>query len=126
MISIRRVTLDDVLALDALLPQEWRVGEPVGYAAERDGALVAIGTVTWDRWGRAWGWYNSREQLPAITMHRCAIEMLRMMREVRAPALYAICGLQFAGSVKWLDRLGFVPDETLTHELGPVYRCDLR
>jgi hypothetical protein len=125
MISIRLVTLADADALDARLPEEWCVVDPVGYAAERDGKVVAIGAVTWDRWKRCWGWYNCREKLPAITMHRYAKEALHFLSKQGEPAMYAICNAGVPGAAKWLERLGFVRDETLTHELGPVYRCDL-
>lgn len=125
MLHVRYIKHEDIIAFDALLPEEWRIGPPVGFAAERDGELVAIGTVTWDRWGRCWAWYNSREQLPAITMHRRAREMMGWLREAGEPALYAICHPGIPGSVKWLERLGFVLDVNLTHPKGPVYRCDL-
>lgn len=124
-LRLRRVSVDDLLELDAVLPPEWRIREPAGWVAERNGRVVAAGTVSWDEWGRAWGWFNRREPVPAVTMHRRAIEMLRLLREVGEPALYAICHVETPGAEKWLKRLGFVPDATLTHELGPVYRCDL-
>lgn len=99
--------------------------KPVGYAAERDGAVVAIGVVTWDTEGRAWGWFNTRERLPAVVMHRRARAMLALLREAGEPALYAICNGAIPGAETWLRRLGFVVDEALTHPWGPVYRWDL-
>ena len=126
MLRIRRIKHEDIIALDAVLPEEWRIGPPVGFAAERDGQLVAIGTVTWDKWGRAFGWYNCPGQpLPAITMHRCAREAMRWLREAGEPAMYAICHPGIPGSAKWLERLGFVVDDDLKHPRGDVYRCTL-
>ena len=126
MMTIRRATPEDVhvMAGGDMRP-EWCIGAPVGFAADRDGELAALGTVTWDRYGRAWGWFNRRGAVSAFVMHRTAIEMLRLLREVEEPALYAICNPAIAGSDKWLRRLGFALDATLQHELGPIYRCDL-
>lgn len=124
---VRRLTREDLQALDAELPEEWNIGKPAGYAAERNGELVAIGQVTWDRYGHVWGWFNKRERIPAIIMHRCALEVLDFLSrpEVGEKHLYMICNLAVPGAEKWVRRLGFVPDETLTHPYGPVFRCDL-
>jgi hypothetical protein len=126
MLSVRPVTPDDVSETGLRLPPEWSIGEPVGYVAERNGAVAAIAQVTWDQWGRAWAWYDAFERLPAATVYRRSLEMLRMLREVKEPALYVICDLSISGSVKLLKRLGFVLDETIKSELGPVYRCDIK
>lgn len=122
---VRRVTLDDMRAMDAVLPPEWRIGEPIGYAAERDGELVAVGSVTWDQWGRAWGWFNRRGHVPAITMQRCALATLKLLRDVGEPRIYTICNAAIPGSDTWLRRLGFAVDPTLQHNLGIIWRCDL-
>lgn len=125
-LRVRRVTAEDVRALlGSDIHPEFCIGEPAGFAAERDGELVAIGTVTWDRWGRAWGWLNRPGAIPAVTMHRRARAMLSLLREVEEPALYVICNHAIPGADTWLRRLGFVEDETLKHPLGAVYRCDL-
>lgn len=122
---VRSVTREDLQALDAELPEEWNIGKPAGYAAERNGELVATGQVTWDRYGHVWGWFNNCERVPAIIMHRCALEMLRLLRECEEARLYMICDLDAPGAEKWVRRLGFVPDDTMKHPLGPVFRCDL-
>lgn len=122
---VRRVTADDLRTLDAVLPQELNIGDPIGYAVERDGDLLGAGSVSWDSEGRAWGWLNRCGCVPAVTLHRCALEMLRMLRDVEEPALYMICDASNPAAVRWARRLGFVPDDTLTHPFGPVMRCDL-
>jgi hypothetical protein len=123
MLRVRCVTSDDVDAAGLRLPPAWCIADPVGYVAERNRAVVAIAQVTWDQWGRAWAWYDAFEQMPAATVYRRSLEMLKLLREENEPALYVICDLSISGSVKLLERLGFVPDETMKSELGPVYRC---
>jgi hypothetical protein len=125
MLRVRDLREADTEVLDACLPPEWCVVDPVGCAAERDGSVIAIGAVTWDKWGRCWAWYNSREQLPAVTMHRLAKAALNYLRKEGEPTVYAIANANVPGAARWLERLGFVRDETLAHELGPVYRCPL-
>lgn len=124
---VRRVVMDDIRTLNGGegIDPAYCIGEPVGYAAERDGELLATGSVTWDRYGRAWGWFNRRGRVAPSTMHRCALEMLGMLRRVGEPEIYMICNLAIPGAEKWVKRLGFVRDERLPHPWGPVYRCDL-
>ena len=126
-LSLRPARPDDIRALiGSDIDPEYCAMAPFGYTAERDGEIVATGTITWDRRGVAWGWFTRTGHVPAVTMHRCALEMLAMLREVGEPVLYVICNLAIPGAEKWLLRLGFVRDETLTHPWGPVFRADLR
>lgn len=122
---VRYLSERDLRTLDAVLPPDWNIGQPLGYAALRDGKLLGIGQVTHDECGRAWGWLNRASAIPATTMHRCAIEMLDRLRSVGEPALYMICDTSTPAAMRWAARLGFVPDDTMTHELGRVMRCDL-
>lgn len=129
---IRRVTMDDVRKLNGSgIDPAYCIGEPVGYAAERNGHLLAAGSITWDRYGAAWAWLDvkkampARRLIPAATLHRCALEMLAMLQAVGEPELFMICNLAIPGAEKWILRLGFKRDETLTHPLGPVYKCAL-
>lgn len=122
---VRRVTRQDLQELAAEMPEEWCVADPAGYAVERDGELVATGQVTFDQHHRAWAWLNKKCPVPAAIMHRCALRMLGFLREVDEPCIYIICDLATPGAERWARRLGFVPDEMLTHPLGPVYRCDI-
>lgn len=123
--TVRHVTAADLTALDALMPAEWSIGKPVGYAAARGGVLMAAGNVTWDRWARAWGWLNCRERVPARIMHVCALEMLALLRDVGEPEIRMIVNLSIEGAERWARRLGFAPDPVLTHPWGPVYKCRL-
>lgn len=123
---VRRVTRADIRTFIGIdIATEYCVGEPVGYAACRDGRIVAAGSVTWDHWGRVWGWFNRSETLSPVILHRRAMRMLDLLRMAGEPAIYAMCSPEIPGSEKWLHRLGFVIDETLTHPWGPIYRCDL-
>lgn len=125
-IVVRRVMMDDIVTLNGGgIDPEYCIGDPVGYAVERDGELLAAGSVTWDRFGRAWAWLNRHGPVPPTTMHRCALEMLGMLRRVEEPAVYMICDLSVARAEAWVKRLGFTRDETLRHPWGPVFRCDL-
>lgn len=122
---VRYVTADDLREMGAVMPAEWDIGKPIGYAADRNGELVAAGSVTWDHGGRAWGWLNCRERVPARIMHTCALEMLLRLREVGEPDIRMIVNLSIDGAERWARRLGFVRDDALRHEWGPVLRCDL-
>jgi hypothetical protein len=140
MIKVRPATPDDLKEVGAEASDEFCIGDVLMYAAERDGELVGTGQVTVDKWGRYWGWFNRRGDVPAITMHKTALHAINELRvlegsvrqEILAEgktyvetALYAICHPGIPGSAKWLERLGFVVDENLTHPQGLVYRCDL-
>ena len=125
---VRQVTPHDIRAVlgSDLKPEYCHPDtKPCGYAAEKDGELRAIGVVSWDIHGRAWAWINRVGHVPAATLHRCATEFLDMMRGVGAPEIRMICNLAIPGSVKWVERLGFEPDEELQSPLGPVYRLNL-
>jgi len=127
-VIIRVATVEDFRAYARTAPPpEWCLEERiVGYVAEHDGQPVAMGIVTWDKWGRAWGWFEAREPIAVAAMHRRAVKVMRALREVGEPALYAFCLVRAAAAEKWLWRLGFVPDPELTagHELT-VWKCDL-
>ncbi len=123
---VRPVTAEDIRTLiGGDIDPEYSTLSPVGYAAERDGALVAAGSVTWDRAGRAWGWLNCCEPVPPRILHCCALEMLAMLRGVGEPAVSMIVNQSVHGAERWARRLGFVPDAAMTHPWGPVFRCTL-
>jgi hypothetical protein len=137
---IRPATPSDAHMLQAILPEAYDLGGHLSYAGERDGRVVALGTVTVDKWGRYWGWFNKIEPVSPFTMHRLAKKTIQQLREVEEElrqereaegksytksSLYAIARLAEPGSEKWLQRLGFAREEQLTHEWGPVFRCDL-
>jgi hypothetical protein len=117
--TIRSATAADFRRFSGFdVPAEYCIdGKAIGYAAERDGIIVALGLVTWDNFGRAWGWFNKTECLPAVTMHRRALAMLAILREVGEPAIHAFCSASIPGAETWLDRLGFARDEPLTAAL---------
>lgn len=119
-LSLRPATPADVLAYYGREPPaDWCIENSVlGYVAERDGLLVGIGIVTWDCHGRAWGWFGNREPFSAVTMHRKALSIMGILRQVGEPVLHAICAKDIPGSDKWLRRLGFAPDPKLTEIAG--------
>jgi hypothetical protein len=124
----RLATADDLRAwVGRMPPVEWCIAENiVGYTAERASEIVGLGFVTWDEYGRAWGWLEKREALPTLMMHRKAKAMLALLRDVGEPALYAFCSQTIPGSEKWLRRLGFVPAPELTTDPDhPVHKCSL-
>lgn len=124
--SARIATADDFLRYAGRMPPaEWCIAESVGYAAERNGELVALGIVTWDHFGRAWGWFDTREALPALMLHRKAKAMLAVLRAVGEPVIYAGCDYTIAGAEKWLRRLGFIHDPEMSSEERSVWRCNL-
>lgn len=111
----------------AALPAEWFFGgHLVGLVAERDGEMVAIGFITWDGLGRAWGWFSRRGSVSPFLMHREARRMLVGLREAEIAVLHAFCSQSIPGSANWLARLGFVAAPELTTDPDhPVWRCDL-
>jgi len=107
-------------------PAEWPGIKPFVLLAERDGEPVAIGAVSWDQYGRAWGEFGCKEKVSAALMHRTALHVLRMLREVGEPVIYAFCDKQIEGAEKWLRRLGFQIDDGMTTDPErPVWRRDL-
>lgn len=108
------------------LPPEWCIeGRVIGYVAEDGGEVIAIGIVTWDEFGRAWGWFHSRQRIAAVTMHRLAKRTMAVLRAVDEPALHAGCDYRIPGSEKWLKRLGFAHAPELSCAERQVFRCDL-
>jgi hypothetical protein len=126
-LSLRPASAEDLRRYAGCdLPADWAIdGWAIGYAAERAGEIVALGLVTRDIYLRAWAWFNSRERLPALMMHRKAKAMLAILREVGEPVIYAGCDYSIPGAEKWLQRLGFVPDTDLSTPERSVWRCNL-
>jgi hypothetical protein len=107
-------------------PAEYCICAALGYVAERDGVIVAISLVTWDIHERAWVWFDAKEPLSPIAMHRRALSTFAVLREVGEPVVYAFCSQTTPGAAKWLDRLGFRPMPELTMEPDhPVWQCVL-
>lgn len=104
------------------IPPEWNIAKVVGHAAECDGDLVAVGCVTWDRYGRCWGWFSWRERLSPFLIHRKAVAMLDLLRDCGEPAVHAICNRAIPGAEMWLRRLGFERDPALDMDMGPGWR----
>ncbi len=86
-------------------PDEW-----FGVTAERDGVLLGMGSVVWDKWGRAWLFFNRGQGASALAMHRLALWVMRDLQTTfRETTVFAFCDETIAGADKWLQRLGFKP-----------------
>lgn len=122
--SLRLATADD-FALYAGRPiPDWCL-EWVGYAAERDGDVIALGIVCWDKFGRVWCWFNRRRKLSPFLMHRLARRTIGHLQEMGVERLHAFCDERIENSDKWLRRLGFRPGPVVPPERRPVWICDL-
>jgi hypothetical protein len=125
-VSLRAATPDDLRSYIGSDPHPaWSV-ESFGILAERDGAIIALGIVTWDRYGRAWGWFSRREAVSAIAVHRLIIEAFGHLRKLGEPALYVLCDTSIPTAERWLRLLGFrrIPELIVDGE-HPVWVCDL-
>ncbi len=100
-------------------------GKIIGHVAERGGELVAVGLVSWDQYGRAWGWYSVRERVPEIIIFRQARAMLALLRSVKEPALYVFSDPRVPQAEKWLRRLGFRPAPGIVEPKVEAWKCDL-
>ena len=114
-LSLRNATAADYRALTGRDPPEcW-----FGFAGVEEGAVVALGGVTW-RWDarrmRALCWcsFDARVRVPAVTMHRLALKTLRFLAGDGEPAAFAFCDHRIPGAEKWLRRLGFAPDAEMS------------
>lgn len=124
-LHIRLATAEDIRSYAGReLPADYCICSALGYAAERDGRVVAISLVTWDSYARAWVWFDTTEPLSPIVMHRRALKTIKVLREVGEPLLLAFCSRRIADAEKWLKRLGFHPAPELTTDPNhPVWRC---
>lgn len=95
-----------------------------GLAAEdAAGAIVGMGIVTHDAFGRAWGSYSATRRLSAATMHRAAQRTLAALREAGEPVLYVHCHLSIPGAERWLRRLGFTAAPEIPSDAeNPVWK----
>ncbi len=103
-------------------PDEW-----FGVTAERDGVLLGMGSVVWDRWGRPWLLFNRGvPDVPAIAMHRLARWVMRDLRQTfREEEVFAFCDEKIAGAEKWLRRLGFEPVPEMS-EVEMIWKAQCR
>jgi hypothetical protein len=81
----------------------------VGYIGKRDGVPVAMGGVFWDDDGFCIAAYDSRGRISAFVMHRIALRLLKVLRDIGETAVWADCDRNIPGAEKWLRRLGFTP-----------------
>ncbi len=123
MISVRLATPEDLRDFARCDLPEWCV-EWVAYVAEKDGCLIGLGTIIWDKWGRTWAAFDRRGAISPFLMHRLAKRTIAHLREVGIKSLYAECG-DVPGAVKWLRRLGFRPAPVVPGASGKVWACDL-
>lgn len=79
----------------------------LGLAYEDEGQLVAFGSVLWMEWGQAVGFYHCKRAISKFTMQRVAKNVIRTLKSVGEPALYAVPDKNVVGSQHWLRRLGF-------------------
>ena len=124
MISVRLATPDDLSAFARREPPDWCI-EWLGYVAERDGRLLALGSVFWDKWGRVWGAFDKKERVSPFLMHRLARVTITRLREIGIKQLYAECDLRVPNAAKWLRRLGFRPAPIVPPDPRQVWICTL-
>lgn len=124
---LRLATADDLRSFYGCEPSaEWCAAPPAGHVATRDGRDIAIGVVTLDRYGRVWGWFDMREPLPAVLVHRYARRLLAALRQDGIEALHAICDRRKPRAEAWLRRLGFHEDDEMTRDPAyPVWTCKI-
>lgn len=131
MLTIRPVAVGDYEAyVGKPLPYHWCDGTLRGFVADRDGDVVALGILTRSRTGIVWAWYNAKEQLSAVALHRRARRTLNVARdELRAEAVWAFPDRALITAEKWLTRLGFKPCDGLachpSGEYRTVWKCAL-
>lgn len=122
--TVRLATADDLRRYAGRNPPEWCV-EWCGYVAERDGEIVALGMVFWDKWGRTWGLYDFRERQSPFLMHRLARETIAHLRRIGVTTLHAFCDDRVPKADLWLKRLGFRLAPELPPDPTPVWICTL-
>lgn len=123
---LRRATAADFRAWATRDPDPEWTEEWFGYVVERDGAVIAIGVVSLDRYGRFWAWTDMREPVAAVTAHRGARMVLRALRQAGAGTIHCFRDGRLPTSERWLLRLGFRPaPEIETPRDKPVWICDL-
>ena len=95
-------------------PAEW-----FGVLGERDGVILGMGSVVWDKWGRPWLFFNrGRSAVSAVAMHRLAKWVMRDLRTTfDENIVHAFCDQTISGAENWLRRLGFKPAPEME---GPV------
>jgi hypothetical protein len=119
---IRPVTRADIREYAGQDIPEWCV-QIEGHAAVRGGNVVALGLVVANPDGHLTGWFDAKENLPPVVMHRTARRTLDALRRRGERRIAVICDASRLGSALWLERLGFRPGEI--GEFGQVWRCDL-
>jgi hypothetical protein len=108
MISVRPATAEDIASYGgAGLPSwciEWR-----GWAYEAKGEVLALGSICWDSYGQAMCFFEAKDAVPAIVMHRTAVKALRWLRETDTRRVLTACDESRPRAAEWLRRLGFRP-----------------
>lgn len=122
--QVRLATADDLRAFAGCDPPDWCI-EWVSYVLERDGKLVALGTIAWDAWGRTWGMFDCRDKVSPFLMHRMARNTIGSLREIGVERLHAYCDERVPRSDVWLRRLGFRPGAPVPLASEEVWVCDL-
>jgi hypothetical protein len=87
-------------------PDEW-----FGVLGERNGVILGMGSAVWDKWGRAWLFFNRGDSdVSAFAMHRLALWVMNDLRKTfQETTVHAFCDATIPGAEKWLRRLGFEP-----------------
>lgn len=122
--TVRLATSEDLRSFAGRDPPEWCI-EWVSYVLERDGDLLALGSVVWDCWGRTWGNFDCRVPISRFLMHRMAVKVIGDLRAIGVKSLHAYADENTEGAEKWLRRLGFKPGLVLPPDPRRVWVCAL-
>jgi RimJ/RimL family protein N-acetyltransferase len=76
---------------------------------EEHGRIIAIGGIRRNEHGAACGFVDRRGPISSFTLHRGAKRLLRALKQVGEPAVYALCDDSNTRAAAWLRRLGFKP-----------------
>lgn len=99
-------------------PRAWCKGSPEGLIAyDENNQLVAIALVTIDEQDRTWIWFSQKNALPAIILHRQALELLESLC-ASGRAVHAFADPHEHSAENWLKRLGFIPTVLMPHPSG--------
>jgi hypothetical protein len=126
MIQLHAATTADLVAYGGEPLPGW-CAKWVGHVAKRDGEIVGLALLCWDKDGNLSAWVDEKEPIPAIVKHRLALNTLSVLGRLGEKMVSVFCDPRKPGAEMWLDRLGFVPCEVVDWGLGPVrvWRCDL-
>lgn len=86
-------------------PEIW-----LGMMAEREGRIVAMGVIAWNEDGKASGYFDAKERVSPLTIHKTALRMLAALKEAGEPVVFAGCDDMKVGARRWLKMLGFAYD----------------